>query len=100
MPFPPDSGVMLPELVMVLLLTASMPVKTLLMEALLVMVLPLAARMPVGCCKSASGTMSTALLIMVLFTPLLSKKLKISMDELAWSNTLTVTSLPLMDVTA
>ena len=50
------------------------------MEALLVMVLPLAARMPVGCCKDASGAIATALLMMVLFTPLLSKKLKISMD--------------------
>jgi hypothetical protein len=39
MPFPPDIGVMLPELVMVLLLTASIPVKTLLMGALLLMVL-------------------------------------------------------------
>ena len=67
MPFPPDIGVMLPELVMVLLLTASMPVATLLMAALLVIVLPLAAKMPEGCCSRIFGAMADVLVIVALF---------------------------------
>ena len=78
MPFPPDIGMMLPELVMVLLLTASIPVKTLLMAALLVMVLKLPARMPEGCCSKGFGAMVDVLVIMALFTPELSKNRKAS----------------------
>ena len=63
---------MLPEFVMMLLLTASIPVATLLMVALLLMVLPLPARMPAGC-----GPTIGAVLLMTLFcTPELSKNWK------------------------
>ena len=72
MPLPPDDGVMLPEFVMVLLLTASIPVSTLLMVALLVMILPLPARMPEGC----GPTMGVALLMTLFATPVLSKNWK------------------------
>ncbi len=69
MPFPPDDGVMLPEFVMMLLLTASIPVSTLLIVALLLIVLPLPARMPEGC----GPTMGVVLLMTLFCTPELSK---------------------------
>ena len=77
MPLPPDDGVMAPEFVMMLLLTASMPVSTLLMGALLVMMLTLPARMPDDC----GPAMGAVLLMWLLFTPELSKNVKVSKDE-------------------
>ena len=91
---------MAPEFVMMLLLTASIPVSTLLMAALLVMMLPLPARIPDDC----GPTMGAVLLMTLLLTPELSKNVKVSKDEnpLFTSKplTLTVTYLPSMDTVA